>query len=109
MKNLSLLLQSIDVVEVLGNKNVEISDIVSDSRRATEGMMFVAVKGVNVDGHKYIPQLEGKGLAAIVCEQFPEKIDENITYIKVKNSAIALGKLASCWYDNPSEKLNLIG
>ena len=109
MKNLSLLLQSIDVVEVLGNKNVEISDIVSDSRRATEGMMFVAVKGVNVDGHKYITQLEGKGLAAIVCEQFPEKIDENITYIKVKNSAIALGKLASCWYDNPSEKLNLIG
>ena len=109
MKNLSLLLQSIDVVEVLGNKNVEISDIVSDSRRATEGMMFVAVKGVNVDGHKYIPQLEGKGLAAIVCEQFPEKIDENITYIKVKNSAIALGELASCWYDNPSEKLNLIG
>lgn len=109
MKTLSLLLQSIDVVEVLGNKNVEISDIVSDSRRATEGMMFVAVKGVNVDGHKYIPQLEGKGLAAIVCEQFPEKIDENITYIKVKNSAIALGKLASCWYDNPSEKLNLIG
>ena len=109
MKNLSLLLQSIDAVEILGNKNVEISDIVSDSRRATEGMMFVAVKGVNVDGHKYIPQLEGKGLAAIVCEQFPEKIDENITYIKVKNSAIALGKLASCWYDNPSEKLNLIG
>lgn len=44
-----------------------------------------------------------------MCEQFPEKIDENITYIKVKNSAIALGKLASCWYDNPSEKLNLIG
>lgn len=109
MKNLSLLLQSIDAVEILGNKNVEISDIVSDSRLATEGMMFVAVRGVNVDGHKYIPQLEGKGLAAIVCEQFPEKLDENITYIKVKNSAIALGKLASCWHDNPSEKLNLIG
>lgn len=109
MKNLSLLLQSIDAVEILGNKNVEISDIVSDSRLAAEGMMFVAVRGVNVDGHKYIPQLEGKGLAAIVCEQFPEKVDENITYIKVKNSAIALGKLASCWHDNPSEKLNLIG
>lgn len=109
MKKLSQLLQSIDVVEVIGNANVEIYDIVSDSRLAGEGMMFVAVNGVNVDAHKYIPQLEGKGLSAIVCEQLPQSLDNNVTYIKVKNSAIALGKLASQWYDNPSHKLNLVG
>ena len=109
MKKLSQLLQSIDVVEVIGNANVEIYDIVSDSRLAGEGMMFVAVNGVNVDAHKYIPQLEGKGLSAIVCEQLPQSLDSNVTYIKVKNSAIALGKLASQWYDNPSHKLNLVG
>ncbi|MBQ7855174.1 MAG: UDP-N-acetylmuramoyl-L-alanyl-D-glutamate--2,6-diaminopimelate ligase [Muribaculaceae bacterium] len=109
MKKLSQLLQSIDVVEVIGNANVEVYDIVSDSRLAGEGMMFVAVNGVNVDAHKYIPQLEGKGLSAIVCEQLPQSLDNNVTYIKVKNSAIALGKLASQWYDNPSHKLNLVG
>ena len=109
MKKLSQLLQSIDVVEVIGNANVEVYDIVSDSRLAGEGMMFEAVNGVNVDAHKYIPQLEGKGLSAIVCEQLPQSLDSNVTYIKVKNSAIALGKLASQWYDNPSHKLNLVG
>ncbi|MBR3831676.1 MAG: UDP-N-acetylmuramoyl-L-alanyl-D-glutamate--2,6-diaminopimelate ligase [Muribaculaceae bacterium] len=109
MKKLSQLLQSVDVVEIIGNADVEVTDIVSDSRLAREGMMFVAVNGVNVDAHKYIPQLEGKGLSAIVCEQFPQSLDRNVTYIKVKNSAIALGKLASQWYGNPSYKLNLVG
>ncbi|MBO5272120.1 MAG: UDP-N-acetylmuramoyl-L-alanyl-D-glutamate--2,6-diaminopimelate ligase [Muribaculaceae bacterium] len=109
MKKLSQLLQSVDVVEIIGNADVEVTDIVSDSRLAREGMMFVAVNGVNVDDHKYIPQLEGKGLSAIVCEQFPQSLDRNVTYIKVKNSAIALGKLASQWYGNPSYKLNLVG
>lgn len=109
MKKLSQLLQSVDVVEIIGNADVEVTDIVSDSRIAREGMMFVAVNGVNVDAHKYMPQLEGKGLSAIVCEQFPQSLDRNVTYIKVKNSAIALGKLASQWYGNPSYKLNLVG
>ena len=109
MKKLSQLLQSVDVVEIIGNADVEVTDIVSDSRLAREGMMFVAVNGVNVDAHKYIPQLEGKGLSAIVCEQFPQSLDSNVTYIKVKNSAVALGKLASQWYGNPSYKLNLVG
>lgn len=109
MKKLSQLLQAIDVVEIIGRDDVMIGDIVSDSRIAQEGMMFVAVKGVNVDGHKYISLLEGKGLSAIVCEQFPENCDKNVTYIKVENSAVALGQIASQWHDNPSHKLNLIG
>ena len=67
MKKLSQLLQSVDVVEIIGNADVEVTDIVSDSRLAREGMMFVAVNGVNVDAHKYIPQLEGKGLSAPYC------------------------------------------
>ena len=71
--------------------------------------MFVAVRGVNVDGHQYITQLKGKKLAAIVCEQIPSDIDSDVTYIKVKNSAIALGQLASQWWDNPSQKLKLVG
>lgn len=109
MKQLSQLLKSIDVVEIVGDINRKISEIVSDSRIASKDMLFVAVRGVNVDGHQYIPQLLGKGLAAIVCEELPQSIDSNVTYIRVNNSAIALGKLASQWWDNPSQKLKLVG
>lgn len=109
MKQLSQLLKSIDVVEIVGDINREISEIVSDSRIASKDMLFVAVRGVNVDGHQYIPQLLSKGLAAIVCEELPQSIDSNVTYIRVNNSAIALGKLASQWWDNPSQKLKLVG
>ena len=109
MKELSQLLQSIDVIEVIGDTHREISVIVSDSRCAAKDMMFVAVRGVNVDGHQYIPQLNGKGLGAIICEQLPQSIDGDVTYVRVENSAIALGKLASQWWDNPSQKLKLVG
>lgn len=109
MKQLLQLIKSINVVNVVGNVNREVAAIVSDSRQATQSTMFVAVRGVNVDGHQYIPTLNGKGLAAIVCEQLPNVIDENITYLQVENSAIALGQLASQWWDNPSQKLKLVG
>ena len=109
MKELSQLLQSIDVIEIIGDTHREISGIVSDSRCAAKDMMFVAVRGVNVDGHQYIPQLNGKGLGAIICEQLPQSIDGDVTYVRVENSAIALGKLASQWWDNPSQKLKLVG
>ena len=109
MKELSQLLQSIDVIEVIGDTHREISGIVSDSRCAAKDMMFVAVRGVNVDGHQYIPQLNGKGFGAIICEQLPQSIDGDVTYVRVENSAIALGKLASQWWDNPSQKLKLVG
>ena len=109
MRKLSELLQSITPIEVKGCEDVMITNIVSDSRMAGEGMLFVAVKGVNVDGHEYIPQVVEKGVAAIVCEQLPLNEQSNVTYIKVENSAEALGLLASQWHGNPSHKLNLVG
>ena len=109
MKQLSQLLKAINVVKIVGDTNCQVSEIVSDSRKAVDSSMFVAVRGVNVDSHQYIPQLNGKGLAAIVCEKLPEQLDESVTYIQVENSAIALGQLASQWWDNPSSKLKLVG
>lgn len=109
MKQLAQLIKSINVISVIGDDNREVEAIVSDSRQAEKSTMFVAVRGVNVDGHQYIPTLSGKGLSAIVCEQLPDEIDENITYLQVENSAIALGQLASQWWDNPSHKLKLVG
>ena len=109
MKQLSQLLKAINVVKIVGDTNCQVSEIVSDSRKAVDSSMFVAVRGVNVDSHQYISQLCGKGLAAIVCEKLPEQLDESVTYVQVENSAIALGQLASQWWDNPSTKLKLVG
>jgi UDP-N-acetylmuramoyl-L-alanyl-D-glutamate--2,6-diaminopimelate ligase len=70
--------------------------------------LFVAVRGTISDGHNYIDQAISKGAIAVVCEQVPEKIIENITYVQVSSSTDALGIIASNFYENPSEKLKLI-
>ncbi len=109
MKSLSQLLSAIPVLEIIGSTNKIITNLVSDSRKVSTGAMFVAVRGTQVDGHTFIPVLQYSGVAAIVCEEFPEFLESSITYIKVANSAVALGFLASEWYDNPSRKLKLVG
>lgn len=109
MKSLSKLLSALMIEEVIGREDKTITDVVSDSRKVTKGSLFVAVRGTNVDGHSFIPLLQYSGVAAIVCEELPEFLETSITYIKVSNSAIALGYLASEWYDNPSQKLKLVG
>lgn len=109
MKSLTTLLSSIMVEEIIGSDDKVITDVVSDSRKVTTGSLFVAVRGTNVDGHSFIPLLQYSGVAAIVCEEFPEFLETSITYIKVSDSAVALGYLASEWWDNPSRKLKLVG
>lgn len=109
MKRLSQLISAIAPIEVIGPTDREISQLTPDSRRVTSGAMFVAVRGVTVDGHSFIPVVSTTPVAAIVCEELPQFIDPSITYIKVANSAVALGCLASQWYDNPSRKLKLVG
>lgn len=109
MKSLSKLLSALIIEEIIGSEDKTITDVVSDSRKVTKGSLFVAVRGTAVDGHSFIPLLQYSGVSAIVCEEFPEFLETSITYIKVSNSAIALGYLASEWYDNPSRKLKLVG
>ena len=106
---LSDILYGVDVLDILGNKEIEISEIVFDSRKAVENSLYIAIKGTLVDGHQYIPSAIEKGAKAIVCEVFPEQKEEGITYIKVENSSKVLGLLASNFYGNPSEKLTLVG
>ena len=95
MKSLSKLLSALMVEEIIGSEDKTITDVVSDSRKVTKGSLFVAVRGTNVDGHSFIPLLQYSGVSAIVCEEFPEFLETSITYIKVPDSAIALGYLAS--------------
>ena len=106
------LLGPIKTIEITGtDKDKAISTLTADSRQAGEGSMFVAVRGVTVDGHSFIPTLKGKGVAAIVCEELPAEADREtgVTYIRVENTSIALGELASRWYGEPSKKLRLVG
>lgn len=103
------LIKSIKIERSIGPAEVEISSLTADSRRAGEGSMFVAVRGVSVDGHSFIPSLKGKGVKAIVVEELPDELWDGTTYIVVENSAIALGHLASQWYGNPSQRLHLVG
>lgn len=109
MKVLSQLLSAVLTEKVIGDIEKPISDVVCDSRLVKEGALFVAVRGVNVDGHSFIKQVEDAGVSAIVCEELPEILAPGITYIVVANSAVALGILASEWWDNPSRKLKLVG
>ena len=107
---LETLLQAIRPIEVIGNKDVEITGIQFDSRKVTTGNLFVAQKGTAVDGHQFINSCISSGAAAVVCEN-TDGIDNtnNATIIRVKNSDEALGRIAAAWFDNPSRKLKLVG
>ncbi len=107
--NLQKLLNRIPALEIYGETNREISSVVSDSRLAVEGALYVALKSVTAEGQLFIDPAIRNGAAAIVCQEFPKELVANVTYIRVKDSAIALGALASNWYGNPSKKLKLVG
>ena len=109
MKNLSQLLTSIKPLKVVGDTNIEITDLINDSRKAAPGVMFVAVKGVAVDSHRFIPDVVAAGAAAIVCEDLPETLNDKVTYIQVDAAIIALAHLADEWFDHPSRSLRLVG
>ena len=108
-EKLSRLLNDISVVEVIGDTDINIVGIESDSRKVGKGGLFVAVRGTQTDGHKYIPVVASAHVAAIVCEELPSAIERGITYIKVADSAEALGRLASAWWGHPSRRLSLVG
>src|SRR5690606_39318089 len=93
----------IPTLETHGTLETEISGIVFDSRKVTAGALYIAVEGVVTDGHAFIANAVDRGASVVVCEIFPEQLKENITYIKVKNTAKTLGQLAS---DRKSTLLN---
>ncbi|MBQ9584492.1 MAG: UDP-N-acetylmuramoyl-L-alanyl-D-glutamate--2,6-diaminopimelate ligase [Muribaculaceae bacterium] len=109
VKSLKQLIKDIDVQNIVGDITKSISDVTCDSRTVKEGSLFVAVRGVSVDAHQFLPQVAQAGAAAVVCEEIPAEPHESVTYVQVPNSTVALAYLASEWYDNPSSKLKLVG
>jgi UDP-N-acetylmuramoyl-L-alanyl-D-glutamate--2,6-diaminopimelate ligase len=105
------LLQGIEVLQTLGNTDIEVNGIQSDSRRVVPGNIFVAQVGTTVDGHDYIEQCVEKGASAVILENAAHIPSESkgAVYILVKNSDEALGKMAHIWYGEPSKSLKLIG
>ena len=109
MKKLSDLLYKVSIEKLIGNVGSSIKNISFDSRKIESGYIFFAIKGYDLDGHKYIPQAITQGATVVVCEELPEELSDYVTYVQVKNSSIALGIVASNFYDNPSEKVTLAG
>lgn len=109
MAELKDILFGISLVSIEGDRNVSISGIAFDSRKVQESFLFIAIKGLTVDGHDFIEQAIRNGAAAIVCEKEPEKVHRGVTLIKTTNSAQALGIIAANFYDHPSKKLKLVG
>lgn len=107
--DLQKLIQVLNAPQIDGDEHVDIIGIQSDSRKIGQGYLFVAVRGTAVDGHNYIAGAIEKGAKAIVCEEIPQELKGKATFVVVKDSADALGKLLSCWYDFPSDKLVLVG
>lgn len=107
--NLHILLRAIPILESFGDLDRAVSHLSFDSRKISEGGLYIAVRGVAVDGHQFIGKAIDNGASVIVCENFPEQKNENTTYIKVTNTLKTLGILASNFYGNPSEKLKLVG
>lgn len=108
-KKLARLLEEIKVLEVIGDTDKNVVSLESDSRKAVKEGIFVAVRGVTTDGHKYIPVVVSNHVGAVICEELPSSFEKGVTYIRVADSAEALGVLASAWYGHPSRRLKLVG
>lgn len=109
MRELKDILYKVPLTSSYGDMNAEVKGITFDSRQVKAGFVFVAVRGTLSDGHEYIQKAIDLGSKIIVCESIPSTINEDITYVTVKNSAFALGVMASNFFGNPSEKLKLTG
>lgn len=108
-KILKDILYKVKLDAVAGDTAVDITGVSFDSRQVKAGGLFVAVKGTQVDGHKFIEVAINNGAVAIVCEEMPAKPNPKVTYVSSPNSSEALGIIAANFYDNPSKKIKLIG
>lgn len=109
MRVLNKILGGINVLELSGNSSAEITSVEFDSRKVTNGSVFVAISGVAVDGHKYISKAIELGAKAIVYQNNLDVDNDSVAWVKVGDSKEALGVIASNFYDNPSSKLKLVG
>lgn len=103
------LIKGLKTVSVCGQTDIEITGVNIDSRRIKEGHLFIAQRGTQVDGHKFIPKVIELGAKAVLCEVLPEEKAEGVTYVQVESTEDVAGKVATIFYGDPSRKLKLVG
>jgi len=103
------ILYKVSIRSVHGSTGISVRDLQTDSRKVSEGSVFIALKGTAVDGHRFIDQVVQQGVIAVICETMPQSMNEGVTYVQVENSAAAAGYMAHNFYGQPSEKVKLIG
>ena len=106
---LSALLERLSIIETKGEVEKEITGVNSDSRQVAPGHLFIAVKGTQVDGHRFIGKAIEQGAAAVVCEEIPAEQPAGVTFVKVENSEQVVGEIATAFYGHPTEKMKLVG
>jgi UDP-N-acetylmuramoyl-L-alanyl-D-glutamate--2,6-diaminopimelate ligase len=106
---LNRLLKNVEILDIIGDVEKDISGVNIDSRLIEAGHLFVAIPGTQTDGHKFIPKAIEQGATAVLCEHIPDKREPNVTYISVSSTEDCVGEVATQFYDNPSEKLKLVG
>jgi UDP-N-acetylmuramoyl-L-alanyl-D-glutamate--2,6-diaminopimelate ligase len=109
MKLLQDILFGVSLREVVGSTQLSIKDIQIDSRKVQEGSVFVAIKGIQADGHEFIATAIQKGAIAIVCEKLPHSLQEGVVFIVVANAQESVAVMAHHFYDNPSTHIKLVG
>lgn len=109
MKTLKELLYKVAINAVSGTTERPIALVTSDSRSCVKGSLFIAIRGGISDGHRFIDAAIERGAVAIVCQELPPHLSENVTYIHTENSRAALSLVASNWYDHPSAAVKVVG
>ena len=106
---LSKLLKYVKPIAIIGDADVEIQGVNIDSRKIEDGHLFVAIKGTQTDGHRFIPKALELGATAVLCEDMPETCQEGVTYVQVASTEDAVGPVATVFYGEPSQTLKLVG
>ena len=106
---LSDLLINIRPIDIQGNTDIDITGVNIDSRRIGQGHLFVAIKGTQTDGHKFISKALESGAVAVLCEDMPETPQPGVTYVQVASTEEAVGPVATVFFGHPSHHLKLVG
>ncbi|MFT4659876.1 MAG: UDP-N-acetylmuramoyl-L-alanyl-D-glutamate--2,6-diaminopimelate ligase [Patiriisocius sp.] len=109
MKLLKDILYKAGMIELRGETGIAIEALYFDSRKVRRESAFIAIRGVETDGHLYIQKAIDQGAVAVICEEFPKDFQDGVTYVKVQDAHVAMANLAANFYDNPSRDLKLVG
>lgn len=106
---LSDILYKCELLSITGSTDIGLKDLTHDSRKVTAGTLFIALAGLSVDGHDFIGSAEKSGAAAVLCSTMPEVLSPDVTYVRVADTQVAMARIAANFFDNPSEKLTIVG